>query len=408
MSQKLIAILGIVVFIFIAWLLSSNRKKVDIKTIIVSLVCEFLLAIPVFLFPQSRKVLLAFSDFFTKILDASREGIVFVFGNLGAADCSSGFILIFQSLTYIIIFSALCSLLYYLRVFPFIIVTIAKFVKKVFGVTAVEAICSASNLFVGIESFVSIRPYLQKLTKSQIFLIFTIFMATIASSMMALYISLLSKYFPTIAGHLVSASILSIPAGIMISKIMEPETENPETNEVKVEIPESMKTFTGSIINGANDGGKMVLGIAVLLVAVVGILGIVNLFLGFFTTVTLTQIVGYIFIPFTWLMGVQPNDVSFVSELLGTRLLLTEVPSYVALSNALSEGTISQHTAMIASYALCGFTSIESLSIATGAFLSLVPEKSKIISSMFYRILISATITTLITGTVAGLFFVVK
>lgn len=407
MIQNLIAILGIFVFAFIAWLLSSNRKKVDIKTVVVALIFEFLLAVPVFLFPQSRTVLLAFSDFFTKILEAAREGIVFVFGSLGAQDCSVGFILIFQSLTYIIIFSALCSLLYYLRVLPFIIVNIAKFVKKVFGVTAVEAICSASNLFVGIESFVSIRPYLQKLTKSQIFLIFTIFMSTIASSMMALYISLLSKQIPTIAGHLVSASILSIPAGIMISKIMEPETEKPENNELKVEVPESMNTFAGSIINGANDGGKMVLGITVLLVAVVGILGIINLCLSFFTTVTLTQIVGYIFIPFTWLMGVQPSDVSFVSELLGTRLLMTEVPSYIALSNALNAGTISQHSAIISSYALCGFTSIESLSIATGAFLSLVPEKSKMISSMFYRILISATLTTIITGAVAGLFFVV-
>lgn len=406
MVQKLVALFGIVIFILIAWLLSSNKKKVNIKTVVVALICEFLLAIPVFLFPQSRVILLAFSDFFTKILEAAREGIVFVFGALGASDSPQGFILIFQSLTYIIIFSALCSLLYYLRVLPFIIVTIAKFVKKIFGVTAVEAVCSASNLFVGIESFVSIRPYLQKLTRSQIFLIFTIFMSTIASSMMALYISLLNKSFPTIAGHLVSASILSIPAGIMISKIMEPETESPENNELKVEIPESMNTFSGSIINGANDGGKMVLGITVLLVAVVGVLGIVNLFLSFFTDVTLTQIIGYIFIPFTWLMGVQPSDVSFVSEILGTRLLMTEVPSYIALGNALNAGTISQHTGMISAYALCGFTSIESLSIATGAFLSLVPEKSKILSSLFYKILISATLTTLITGTVAGIFFI--
>lgn len=404
--QKIIGLFGIFVFILIAWLFSSNKKKVDIKTVIVSLVCEFVLAVPVFCFPQSRTVLLTFSDFFTKILDAAREGIVFVFGSLGASDCLVGFILIFQSLTYIIIFSALCSLLYYLRILPFIIVTLAKFVKKVFGVTAVEAVCSASNLFVGIESFVSIKPYLQKLTKSQIFLVFTIFMATIASSMMALYISLLSKSFPTIAGHLVSASILSIPAGIMISKIMEPELETPENNEIKMEIPDNMKTFTGSIINGANDGGRMVFGITVLLIAVVGLLGIINMFLGFFTTVTLTQIIGYIFIPFSWLMGVQPGDVSFVGELLGTRLLMTEVPSYIALGNALNAGTISPHTGMIAAYALCGFTSIESLSIATGAFLSLVPNKSKMLSSMFYKIIISATLTTLVTGAVAGIFFV--
>lgn len=405
MLEKIIGLAGIFVFLLIAYLFSSNKKAVNIKTVIIALCFEVIVAMAIFLLPKSREVLLAFSNFFTKIIEAAREGIVFVFGSLGAANSEQGFILIFQSLTFIIIFSALCSLLYYLRVLPFIIASIAKFVKKFFGISAVEAICSASNLFVGIESFTSIRPYFRSMTRSQLFLIFTVFMSTIASSMLALYVSLLSDKIPTIAGHLVGATVLSIPNAIMISKMMEPETETPELNEIKMEVPESAKTFTGSIVNGAMDGGKMVLGITVLLTAVIGILGIINLCLSYFTDVTIGQFLGVLFKPVALMMGINTQDAAFVGELLGTRLIMTEVPSYVALSQAMNAGSISSHSAMVASYALCGFTSIESLSIAIGGAVALAPEKTGLITSICYKSLLAATIATLITGTVAGLFY---
>ena len=404
--QKIIGLVGIFVFLLVAWFFSRNKKVICYKTIIVALLFEFIIGSVIFLIPKSRDILLAFSHLFSKIIDAAREGIVFVFGSLGAANSEQGFILIFQSLMFIVIFASICSLLYYLRILPFIIVNIAKFVKKVFGITAIEAICSASNIFVGIESFTSIRPYFQSITRSQIFLIFTVFMSTIASSMLALYVSLLSDKIPAIAGHLVSATVLSIPNAIMIAKIMEPETETPEKSELKFEVPESAKTFTGSIVNGAMDGGKMVMGITVLLVAVIGILGIVNLCLSYFTDVTITGFLGWIFKPIAFLMGISPQDTSLVGEFLGTRLIMTEVPSYVGLSQAISSGTISSHSAIVASYSLCGFTSIESLSIAIGGAVALAPEKTELITSICFKSLLAATIATLITGTVAGLFYI--
>ena len=406
MTQKIIGLIGIFIFLFIAWLCSSHKKSINFRTILIAFFLEFIVGTMIFLLPKSRDVLLAFSHFFSKIIEASREGVVFVFGSLGAANSEQGFILIFQSLTFIIIFASLCSLLYYLRALPFIIVTIAKFVKKFFGISAVEAICSASNMFVGIESFTSIRPYFKTLTRSQLFLIFTVFMSTIASSMLALYVSLLSDKIPTIAGHLVGATVLSIPNAIMIAKIMEPERETPEENEMKIEVPESARTFTGSIVNGAMDGGKMVMGITVLLVAVIGILGIFNLCLSYFTDITIVKCLGFIFKPIAFLMGVAPQDTSMVGEFLGTRLIMTEVPSYVGLSEAIKSGAISAHSAIIASYALCGFTSIESLSIAVGGAVALAPEKTELITSVCYKSLLAATIATLITGTVAGLFYI--
>ncbi|MBQ2612018.1 hypothetical protein IJF81_06480 [bacterium] len=406
MIQKIIGLVGILVFLFIAWLCSSHKKSINFRTILIAFILEFIVGTTIFLLPKSRDVLLSFSHFFSKIIEASREGVVFVFGSLGAANSEQGFILIFQSLTFIIIFASLCSLLYYLRVLPFIIVTIAKFVKKFFGISAIEAICSASNMFVGIESFTSIRPYFKTLTRSQLFLIFTVFMSTIASSMLALYVSLLSDKIPTIAGHLVGATVLSIPNAIMIAKIMEPERETPEENEMKIEVPESARTFTGSIVNGAMDGGKMVMGITVLLVAVIGILGIFNLVLSYFTDITIAKCLGFIFKPVAFLMGVAPQDTSMVGEFLGTRLIMTEVPSYVGLSEAIKTGAISAHSAIIASYALCGFTSIESLSIAVGGAVALIPERTDLITSICYKSLLAATIATLITGTVAGLFYI--
>ena len=402
MTQKIIGLVGILVFLFIAWLFSSHKKSINFRTILIAFILELIVGTTIFLLPKSRDILLAFSHFFSKIIEASREGVVFVFGSLGAANSEQGFILIFQSLTFIIIFASLCSLLYYLRVLPFI----AKFVKKFFGISAIEAICSASNMFVGIESFTSIRPYFKKLTRSQLFLIFTVFMSTIASSMLALYVSLLSDKIPTIAGHLVGATVLSIPNAIMIAKIMEPERETPEENEMKIEVPESARTFTGSIVNGAMDGGKMVMGITVLLVAVIGILGIFNLCLSYFTDITIAKCLGFIFKPVAFLMGVAPQDTSMVGEFLGTRLIMTEVPSYVGLSEAIKSGAISAHSAIIASYALCGFTSIESLSIAVGGAVALVPERTDLITSICYKSLLAATIATLITGTVAGLFYI--
>ncbi len=406
MTQKIIGLIGIFIFLFIAWLCSSHKKSINFRTILIAFFLEFIVGTTIFLLPKSRDILLAFSHFFSKIIEASREGVVFVFGSLGAANSEQGFILIFQSLTFIIIFASLCSLLYYLRVLPFIIVTIAKFVKKFFGISAIEAICSASNMFVGIESFTSIRPYFKTLTRSQLFLIFTVFMSTIASSMLALYVSLLSDKIPTIAGHLVGATVLSIPNAIMIAKIMEPETETPEENEMKIEVPESAKTFTGSIVNGAMDGGKMIMGITVLLVAVIGILGIFNLVLSYFTDITIAKCLGFIFKPIAFLMGVAPQDASMVGEFLGTRLIMTEVPSYVGLSEAIKSGVISAHSAIIASYALCGFTSIESLSIAVGGAVALAPEKTELITSVCYKSLLAATIATIITGTIAGLFHI--
>ena len=154
--QKIIGLFGIVVFLLIAWFFSRNKKAISYKTIITALLFEFIMGTIIFLIPKSRDILLAFSHLFTKIIDAAREGIVFVFGSLGAANSEQGFILIFQSLMFIVIFASICSLLYYLRILPFIIVNIAKFVTKFFGITAIEAICSASNIFVGIESFTSI------------------------------------------------------------------------------------------------------------------------------------------------------------------------------------------------------------------------------------------------------------
>ncbi|MCQ2914656.1 MAG: hypothetical protein MJ247_05630 [Alphaproteobacteria bacterium] len=405
MSQKIISLLGIFVFMGIAYLCSSNRKAINYRTVLVALLTSFLIAVPVFLLPISRDFLLWFSEAFDKLIDAAREGPKFVLGYLGVQDDKNGFVFLFQAMPLIIVFSALFGILYYVGIMTFIISKIASLSRKLFGISVMESIYSACSLFVGTESFLSIRPYLNKLTKSQIFLMFTCFMSTVASSTLALYVSVLSAKFPTIAGHLVSASIISLPAAVIIAKIMEPETEDVEDFNIKVEKPESYKTFNGTIVACATDGGKMICNICMMLIAIIGLIGIANMLINYICPITLTQILGYAFVPFTFFLGVDPSDILKISELLGIRTILTEIPSYIGLGEFVKVGAISDRSAMIASYALCGFANVGSIGIALGSINSLVPEKLSVASKIAYKSLFSAFLATLITGCIAGVFY---
>ncbi|MCQ2965930.1 MAG: hypothetical protein MJ250_04225 [Alphaproteobacteria bacterium] len=405
MGQKFISFLGILFFMGVAYLCSSNRKKINYKTVLIAFITPFIIAIPIFLLPNSRDMLLWFSECFDKLIVAAKEGQKFVLGSLGEPNEQTGFIFAFHCLPLIIVFSVLFGVLYYLGIMTFIISKIAFLVRKILGVSVLEAVYSACSLFVGTESFFSIRPYLRKLTRSQIFLMFTLYMATVASTTLVLYVSVLSSKFPTIAGHLASASVLSLPAAVLIAKIMEPETEEVEEADIKIEKPENYKTFNGTIVICAAEGGKVIFSICEMLIAIVGLVSIVNMILTSFFPYSITELLGYLFVPFSFFLGVDTADVFKVSELLGTRTILTEIPSYFELGNLINTGAISDKSAMIASYALCGFANVGSVGIALGSICSLIPEKLHIASKIAYKSLFSAFLATLITGCIAGIFY---
>lgn len=410
--DNLISIAGFFCFAFIAWSLSVARDKIKWQPVLGGIILQFIFALIVFGVPGSRDAFVLFSNLFAKIIGYSREGIIFVFGYLGAESSPQNFILAFQALPFIVIFSSLMALLYHLKVMPLIIRMFAYLFSKTMKTSGAESLCTASNIFVGIESVTTIRPYLAKMTRSELFTILVAGMATIASSVLAVYVSILEHQFPLIAGHLMSASLLSAPATFVISKLMIPETEFPETlrfHSCKLVEDTPSSNIIESIINGAINGAKLTGGVVITLIAFVGLLGIVEGSMGHLSRlagfdVSLKNLLAYVFYPFVWLMGIPSNEIREIAKMLGERLILTEIPAYIDLAKFAANGG-SQRSLLIASYALCGFTHVASMAIFVGGIGILAPNQMPALARLGPRALLAATIVTMMTGSVAGFFY---
>jgi concentrative nucleoside transporter, CNT family len=417
---NLISFAGMFIFVFLGWLMSNNRHVVNWRAIGWGLGLQFGFGLFVFKVPAGTTFFLAINDVVVKVVDASAAGTKFLFGPLAlppGTEGSPGFILAFQSLPTVIFFSALMSLLYYWRVMPLLIRLFAVVFTRLMKVSGAESLCVASNIFVGVESAFTIRPHLAGMTKSELCTVLTAGMATIASSVMALYVFMLRDQMPAIAGHLVSASILSAPAAIVMSKIICPETGAPATLGIAVHLEyERESNLFEAIINGANAGVKAVVGIAALLLAVLGLVALVDVLVGaaggWLNTLvgvhidwTLKGLLGYLFYPLTFLMGVPASDVMTVSGIVGERLVVTEVAGYRDLATALSNATIAPRSGIITAYALCGFAHFASLAIFIGGFGALAPGRIKDLSQVGIRALVAATIACMMTACIAGMFY---
>ncbi len=417
---------GIFVIMAFAWLISSNRKVINWRVIIWGILLQLIFALFIFVVPVGSKIFLLINDAVVKILDSATAGTRFVFGRLALppgtknemGDESLGFILAFQALPTIIFFASFMAVLYYIGIMPRLIRIFSSLFTRFMRTSGAESLSVSSNIFVGIEANLTVLPYLNKMTRSELCTILAAGMSTTASSVLALYVFILQKQFPTIAGHLVSASILSAIAAIVISKLIMPETENPETIGMDVRPHyERESTVIEAIINGANEGVKMVIGIIALLLAFLGLVALLDFImvgtgsrLNSFTGITidwsLTGLLGYLFYPFTLLIGVRPDDAYEISKLIGERAVLTEVKSYQDLASLLSSGALKDpRSAVLAAYALCGFAHIASLAIFVGGTAALAPKRTKDLSSIGLRALIAATLACLMTAAVAGTFF---
>ncbi|MFH0879760.1 MAG: nucleoside transporter C-terminal domain-containing protein, partial [Lentisphaerota bacterium] len=331
---------------------------------------------------------------------------------------SLGFILISQGLPTIIFFASLMQVLYFLRIMPFIIKAFSRFSTRFMGVSGVESLCTASNIFVGIESAATILPYLKKATRSEICTILTAGMATIASSVLGLYVLMLQGNFPQIAGHLVSASFLSAPAALIMSKLLLPETGQPETLGLVVEPHyEHDSNIVEAAINGATAGGKLMLGVITMLMAFLGLAALINLgldgltgrlniWLGLHLSLRLENLLAYLFYPFTLLIGVPPSDAFEVARLLGIRSIMTEIPAYQHLDQLVASGALhSGRSAVLASYALCGFAHLPGVAIFIGGLAALAPNQTQTLSQVAFRALAAATLACLMTAAIAGVFY---
>jgi CNT family concentrative nucleoside transporter len=423
---NLVSFAGIFVLLGFAWIISSNRKNVNYHVIIWAILLQLVFGGFIFLLPAGAKVFLFINDVVVQVMNSASAGAEFLFGRLAippdgrndAGETSLGFFLAFQALPTIIFFSALMSILYYINVMPRVIGGFSRLFSGLMRLSGAESLSAASNIFVGIESLLTIKPYLSEMTRSELCTVLTAGMATVSSNILAVYIFSLHAEFPTIATHLVSASMLSAPAALVMSKLLLPEDSHPKTLGVRVDpYYEKEGSLFEAVINGAESGVKLIAGIAALLVAVLGLVALLDLFTGglggYLNTVlgvhidwTIRGLLGYLFYPFTVLIGIPLPDAYQISKIIGERAVVTEVVSYQDLARVMKDGMISDpRSPVLAAYALCGFAHVASMAIFVGGTAALVPERKKDIASVGFRALIAATLACLMTACIAGIFY---
>lgn len=423
---NLVSFAGIFILMGFAWLISSNRRNVNFRLLIWGVSLQLVFGAFIFLLPAGAELFLFINDLVVAVLGSASAGAEFLFGRLAlppgtsnaAGEGSLGFFLAFQALPTIIFFSALMSILYYVGVMPRVIKAFSSLFSRLMRLSGAESLSASSNIFVGIESLLTIKPYLDKMTRSELCTVLTAGMATVSSSMLALYIFSLKGEFPTIAAHLVSASILSAPAALVMSKLLLPEDSVPETLGMSVEPHyEREGSLFEAVINGAENGLRLIVGIAALLVAVLGLVALLNLitgglgahvnnFIGINIDWSLEGLLGYLFYPFIIVTGVPLPDAYKISRIVGERVVVTEVVSYQDLARAMKEGAlIDPRSPAIAAYALCGFAHVASMAIFVGGAAALAPGRKKDIASVGFRALIAATLACLMTACIAGIFY---
>jgi concentrative nucleoside transporter, CNT family len=405
---NIISFCGMFLCMLPAWACSTNHRRLNLRLIAWGLALQLILGALIFMVPASQHVFLRMNDWILKLLESAQAGQKFVFGSL-ADSKAVGFVLFTQAFPVVIFFSALMGLLYFWRVMPLIICGFARLFTRLMRISGAESLCTAGNIFVGIESVAAIRPYLARMTRSEYCTILAAGMATVASSMMGVYVLFLVDTFPTIAGHLIAASIMSAPAALVMSKLIVPEVDHPVTLGLDVHMELSADaSWIDAIVSGAMAGLKLVGGIIAMLVAFLGLLALADLLIGALTGghFSLTVILGRVFYPLALAMGVPAADALFAGNLLGQRLILTEVPAYQSLALGIRTGQLADpRTAVIVAYALCGFAHIASLAIFVGGIVALAPERRKDITAVGPRALLAATLACLMTGAVAGVFF---
>ena len=412
---RLVSFAGILAFVALAWALSEHRRRVAWRTVLAGLALQLALGALVFLAPPTRIALLWLNDGVATLLGVSMKGAEYVFGPLAAGPGqpgSIGFVLAFQVLPIAIFFSALTAAAYRLDLLQPIVRAFGWLFHRTLGVSGAEAMSSAANLVVGVESALAVRPYLARMTRSELLVVLATGMATVASTVLGLYMFTLQGVFPAIGGHLISATVISIPAAIVVAKLLIPETGAPETTGVLPAQPASDEGgVMAAILAGAMEGVKLVVGIAAGLIAILGLVALVDVGLaavsrgfGASAPLTLTGLLGLAFTPFAALLGLDAQDIRPAAQLLGVRAVQTEFVAFQQLATLAGQGALTPRTVVIMSYALCGFAHLASLAIFVGGTAALVPERRRDLAALGGKALLAATLATLMTAAVAGVF----
>lgn len=404
---------GLLVFTGFAWLISENRTKVNFKIIIAGIVIQLVVGLILLKLPVFRNFFVSLNRLVLSLEESTAAGTSMVFGYLGGGKLpfaekypGASFILAFRALPLILLISALSALLFYWKILPLVVKSFSWALQKTMGLGGAEGLGVSANIFIGmVESPLFIRPYLNEMTRSEIFTLMTSGMATIAGTVMVIYAVILSDVIPDIMGHILTASIISVPAAIVISKIMVPETGQPTSGELTS--PEKSLSAMDAITKGTMQGIQLLINIIAMLIVLVALVHLINIILSLLPEfgdqpVTLQRILGMVMAPVVWLMGVPWEEAPVAGTLMGTKTILNEFLAYLDMSR-LAPGVLSQKSLLIMTYAMCGFANPGSLGIMIGGMGTMAPERREEIVSLGFRSIVAGTLATCMTGAVVGI-----
>ena len=413
---------GLAVLIGITWLFSSNKGRVDWKLVGTGLVLQIAFAAVVLLVPGGREVFDALGHGFVKILGFVNAGSEFIFGSLMNTE-TYGFIFAFQVLPTIIFFAALMSVLYHLGVMQFVVRIMALAITRVMRVSGAETTSVCASVFIGqTEAPLTVRPYISKMTESELITMMIGGMAHIAGGVLAAYVGMLGAGDPAeqafYAKHLLAASIMAAPATLVIAKILIPETGEPLTRgTVKMEVEKTTSNIIDAAAAGAGDGLRLALNIGAMLLAFIALIAMINAPLTWLGEITglqgaigrptdLSTIFGFVLAPVAWLIGVPWADAGTVGSLIGQKVVINEFVAYLQLADIVNgrvDGVVlSDQGRLIATYALCGFANFSSIAIQIGGIGGLAPDRRQDLARFGLRAVLGGTIATLMTATIAG------
>ena len=404
--ERFISFIGLLTMVGIAFAVSKHKKSINWRTVISGIILQIFLGLIILKTTPGRLVFEYAKNIFTGILSYTNEGSRFVFGGLVDPN-NIGFIFATMVLPTIIFMSALMAVLYHLGVMQIVIKYVAKAMVKIMGTSGAESLATAANIFAGqTEAPLVVKPYIDKMTQSELLALMTGGMATVAGGVLAAYVG-----FGIDAGHLLSASVMAAPAALVLAKLILPETEHSVTKgEVELKLKKNTSNIIEAAANGAAEGLQLALNVAGMLLAFIALIAMFNGILGYaggifgFPTLSLELISGYLFSPIAFIIGVPWADCMAVGTLLGKKLVLNEFVAYMDLKQMMVAGQISERAITISTYALCGFANFSSIAIQLGGIGTIAPNRRSDLAKLGLRALLGGMMAGLMTASIAGMF----
>ena len=413
MALQLQSLIGLIALTAIAWGMSENRRRVDPRLPLAGLAIQFAVAVLLLKVPAAQSVFGVLNQLVLALEAATQAGTSFVFGYLGGdnppfevVNPQQQYILAFRGLPMVLVVSALSSLLFYWRVLPWVVRGAAWVLRRSLGLGGALGIGTAANVFMGmVEAPLLIRHYIDRLSRSELFALMVTGMATVAGTMMALYASVLRDVVPNALGHVLTASLISAPAAITVARLMVPEEG--ERTEGEFDPEPGAESAMDAITRGTWSGVQLLLNIVAMLVVLVALVHLLNIVLGMLPAVagsplSLERLLGWILSPVVWLMGVPWSEAAIAGELMGIRVAVNELVSYVRLAE-LDPSVLSERSKLIMTYAMCGFANFGSLGIMIGGLATLAPERRAEIVSLGMKSIVGGVLATCMTGALVGL-----